>query len=55
MNADVTPPLYYNSQSLEALKQVYADVVQQILLAEQPPPEDPSAKKKGECLLGRRS
>ncbi|GAX81792.1 hypothetical protein CEUSTIGMA_g9220.t1 [Chlamydomonas eustigma] len=47
MNADATPPLFYSPQSLEALKCVYADVVQQTLLAMQPPAEDLNAKKKG--------
>ena len=47
-NSEASPPLYYDEGRYAELAGVYAEALEQIKVASQPPPEDPNAKKKGE-------
>ena len=49
-NADMSPPVFYNPTQYAELSAVYLEAVEQFKVASQPPPEDPSVKKKGEAL-----
>lgn len=49
-NCTASPPLFYDEPRYAELAAVYAEALEQVKVASQPPPEDPNAKKKGEII-----